>query len=181
MVAQYLLPCPECSHSIPVSPQMAGREVDCPECNHTLEIPTLGKLRQYEVQAESSESDQPKLERNRTRGLLFSTGLILTAIFGIGAAALYYTAQNRAVDIDVEKVIEEATAPFETAAPGDLYRAWAQTPRELGEWHEYEFVRLNREAKVLQTFAHILAALAAIGLIIFLVSFVVPARPQTSR
>lgn len=176
MAVQYLLPCSKCAHPIPVAPQLAGGQVDCPECGHPQEVPTLGRLRALESIGEEEPQTRQEREARRGRGLLFSLGLILTVVFGLGAATLFYMGSQREVDIDVEQRITEQLAMYENATPSDLYIAWENRPEELGEWREYEFVQSNREGYVLKLFSYILMGVAAIGVALLLASFLRPTQ-----
>lgn len=177
MAVQYLLPCPECAQPIPVTPQLAGGHLDCPACGHNLEVPTLGALRRLESVGEETAAVDQAGDRNRAKGLLFSLGLILTVIFGIGAAVLYFMGGQREIDTSFrQEQIESQLAAIDTAPPADLYAAWVERPKELGEWREDPAASINRESDVLKVFSYILMAVAALGLVLFLTSFALPAR-----
>ena len=172
MSAQYLLPCPHCKQSIPVAAKHAGSQKNCPGCKETVDVPKLGILRQYGDQAESGPA-KTVVERSRTKGLLFSLGLIIAVLAGAGGAALYGMGQQRHVDVDVEAEIDKSLAGFDAMPPAQVFDEWANRPDDLGEWHEMEFIEKNREAAVLFASAYSVFAIGGIGLVMLLSSFAI--------
>ncbi|MEM9588021.1 MAG: hypothetical protein AAGA03_12140 [Planctomycetota bacterium] len=87
----YLLPCPECSQSLTVSPAQAGDHVDCPSCQASIAIPKLGELRQLETaETDGDAASHRSGEVSFTRQIAFvglamvvTASLLMAAFCGI--------------------------------------------------------------------------------------------------
>ena len=182
MSAQYLLPCPDCENKVPVNARQAGAQVTCPHCNTEIEVPTLGRMKQYQVldPPESDSGPTVPSEQNRLKGLLFAGGLILAVLAGAAAGGIYSMSAKKTIDVDVESEISEMLNQFDQLPVANLYDEWMARPTDLGEWKEFEFVKINKEGNVLRVFSYVFMGLAAIGLLMIGSSFMVGSPPQAT-
>lgn len=116
MADKFLLPCPECGKSTPVSASQAGSTLPC-DCRAVLEVPTIRQMRQLEPLQETRE--EASSEWTARSGAIF-LGVFLTIV--TAAPGIYLIASwPEAPQRDVPKSVAMADAAL-TEMPVD--RTW---------------------------------------------------------
>lgn len=124
----YLLPCPRCDASVPITTSQAGGVADCPACHAQVEVPTLGKVRQLPM-SESGIASAQKREAATSSG----GGSISFLVLGLIATAALVIAGFCGIRwflIDVPMTTETHIAEYEKAyrglEPARLVREYEQ-------------------------------------------------------
>ena len=175
MSAQFLLPCPQCEHKIPVSAKHAGGQAVCSGCQTDVDIPKLRDLKLYaddaDTSAASSRSTAIPGEQSRAKGLLFALGVLIAIIGSAVGGYVLYSANQKFVRVEFEESLSKVEEKIDSMSPAELYEEWSARPTTLGNWQEFEFIKRNREATVLQTISFIVFGIAGVGLLMVLSSF----------
>lgn len=166
-MATYQLPCPQCDSVLEVSPRHAGQSRECEDCNSPIDIPKLGQLRQLPL-ADGYVEKRTRHSPSRAKSWLFSGGLLIASLFGLGGFALHSYAKTLYSDIGTaaEQYAQFTGESLKSAPPADLYEWWTKTSgTDLGEWKEHPGVGYNVQSKILTNIAYGMYTLAGLGLL----------------
>jgi hypothetical protein len=174
MSSRFLLPCPECNHSIELVATQAGQSIECPECNLQTEAPKLGILRQLPIVAQAQST---KTSRNSgIKRSLFTAGLAISVLMGGIGAALYNYASSLIKDPQLDQVFASMSEQLEQLKAPELLDIWSQMRFEeeaIGEWREMEYASNNTQGTILKRLSYGLFGIASIGLLMLIGSFMI--------
>jgi hypothetical protein len=130
-MAKYRFPCPKCGHVAMVSEDQAGASLHCAGCGAATTLPTLMQIRRLEPADDvrgSGGRDAMRIERERSRrgwgAGLFTIGLLLALIGGVGALAFWYVRSTiELVDIDPSLLGDFYQEARDLPAP-DAFQEW---------------------------------------------------------
>ncbi len=174
-MARYIFSCPECNAPMEVAVQHAGQSRECPECLAVVEIPTLGKLKQLPATETFSTRAQPR-RQGSLRSWLFSGGLLVAALMGVGGLALQTYARTLYSDVGKFKQTFETitTESIDKMPDYEVFEWWTEmNARDLGEWKEHPGVGYNVQSRILTNIAYGMYAFGGLGLLCLLSSFMV--------
>jgi hypothetical protein len=114
----YLLPCPSCQASIPLSPSQAGNETSCPACQSSVTVPKLGDLRQLPQAEQDSSVDRPQgvpISSGGSTGfailgLIATASLVVAAFCGIRWSLIEVSSSTEAHIADYREAYRSLTA-----------------------------------------------------------------------
>ena len=146
----YLLPCPNCQASIPLSPSQAGDQTTCSGCHASVKVPNLGQLRQLPIVEDDTNVDHHQgveISTGRSTGFVI-LGLIATASILVAA----YCGIRWSL-IDVSTTTEEHLTSYREAyrslTAAELIREYEQMEEggfELGGPADYKLAEIDRKA-----------------------------------
>jgi hypothetical protein len=172
MPDKYLLPC-ECGQSVTIGISEAGKEVSC-TCGRKMVVPSLRMIRQLKP---ASDAPMPKGPAwNPVKGFIFAAGALL-AIGGMIVAGHSYFIYSRVVEYQPSsEMLTESLKMIETMDPVELWEAWHFVKDHgLEEAGTSDFAQAKSIAESKLQQSYIGATAAAIGLLLALISFFLPA------
>lgn len=175
LMALYQLPCPKCDSFLEVSARHAGQTRDCENCHVAVDVPKLGQLRNLDP-VEGHVEKRVNRAPSQARSWMFTGGLLLLSLFGLGGFALHLYAQTLYSNIGAvtEHYTQVTAESIPKVPPHELYEWWTKTAGvELGEWKEHPNVGKNVQHKILTNIAFGMYALAGIGLLCMLGSMLI--------
>ena len=183
----YLLPCSksDCQQKIEVETRHAGGTIACPKCGTDVSVPRLRELKQLappEISGKGSDSDK-FTQPNRTKSVLFSSGLGLAVIagaigwviFNYGSGLVEETASA------VGYATNNVNVPVQDAEPEILWDLWHSNPiidDELPDWSESIWTRYNKQGKILRNISYGIFGVAGIGALLMVGSFILPSKTK---
>lgn len=147
----YLISCPHCSSSIPVSPSQAGDDIRCGHCGENVPIPKLGVLRQLpratDDSAEPSGATKPAKTTGGTSFGFVATALVATASLLVAG---FCTVRWALVDVPMNTTahIAEYEEAYQTASPAALIREFQEMEErgiELPVPYKYKRLELTKQ------------------------------------
>ncbi len=174
MADTYLLPCPECNATIPVTVRMAGQDISCSQCGVSTEVPRLGTMKQLARETNDTDGKSSSGSSSRFASALFSLGLLALAVGAIGGFFLHRYAGNMISPVDVQTEVirtQEQLDEFPSYMIWDLWDSFEK--QELGEYRETGFVQSNAQGRILMNVAYGLFALSGLGLLAMIVSLAI--------
>ena len=103
----YLLPCPQCQHSLEVQSRQAGQTVQCSECQHSFDAPRLGELKNLQQVVATETGSASSAPSSMLKRWLFTLGLAMTVLLGASGVGVYQFASSIQNEINLEKALEE--------------------------------------------------------------------------
>ena len=174
---QYLLPC-ECGARSPVEVGQAGQQILC-NCGRRIEVPTMRVIRTLEPADGNASSfgTGARLAWGPTRGFIFSLGLLIAAIGGIGGAGLAWL-QSRIEPVDHSR---EFARQIDEMGPYEAFYEWSQhLNRGLMQSPPQEVLEQQRK-RSMQRWSKIGLIAAALGGVASAIALLVPARAGAPR
>jgi hypothetical protein len=154
--------------------------MQCIHCQSLVEIPKLGELRRLPTEGESEVNRRGRTTHgqspNRTKGWLFSGGLVIAVMFAAAGFALLNYANSLYHNVtDYTNRVEQVSGEvIDAMKPSELWDWWGQVNQvELGEWQENSRVGSNIQSAILKKVAYALFAISGVGVISILSSFAV--------
>ena len=100
-----------------------------------------------------------------TRRMLFSVGLLVAVVLGLGGLALYQYASSMIVDVDWDLTFEQSEQQIDQLSPSQLLSVWSQSQVEQGlsEWQEQDLASFNTQGEILCNVAYGMWLIAALG------------------
>lgn len=178
-MAHHIFACPQCNAPMEVATQHAGQSRECPQCHAMVEIPKLGVLKQLPTTEETPTRKQSR-RQGSLRSWLFSGGLLVAALMGVGGLALQTYARTLYSDVGKFKRNFEATTTDSIDAMKDyeVLEWWTEmNTRGLGEWKEHPGIGYNVQSKILTWIAYGMYGLGGLGLLCLVSSFML-GRPD---
>jgi hypothetical protein len=180
MAPTYQFPCPKCQYENVIERRHAGQLIECPKCQHTLEIPKLRDFASLSATADSKPHVAAKIS-HPLRPWFFVIGLGALVLCGItGYLLLDYA--NRMMRLGEEYTESVAPPFFDDRSHDELWASWYeffQEKRDLPPWQPSKIKLTYDQGVLFQYFAYGLFALAAIGAVLMICSFVL--RDQAVR
>jgi hypothetical protein len=174
MPIQYLLPCPDCEHTLSLTTSQAGQPLQCPHCDSSVDAPKLGTLKQLPVQEDTATTQSASNDGSTGwKRHVFAFGLITAVVAGIAGIALFFYAQSLFTPTDVEGHITMMDNELDQLTPVQLWDLWHQQEYDdgLGEWTELKYVGYNKQSEYLRYIAYGLLGIAGLGVVTLLSSF----------
>lgn len=179
MSKSYLLPCPQCEHKLEVEGRQAGRSLNCPQCDSSVEVPTFRVLKSLATD-DTSDSSHDRTSgggQSTLKGILFTVGLGLAVIAGVGGWALYNYASDMVsrTNFEADVVSDTVNAPVDDATVVELWDVWEGTINggDLPDWEEANWTRYNKQGNILLTGAYVVFGISGIGFLVMMSSFLV--------
>jgi hypothetical protein len=143
----YLLPCPNCQASIPLSPSQAGDQTKCPGCQSGVAIPNLGQLRQLPVAEDVDQPQRAEISSGHSTGVVV-LGLIATAsILVAGFCGIRWSLVE--VSSSTEEHVESFRQAYQSLTAAELIREYEQMEDggfELSGPIDYKLAEITRNA-----------------------------------
>lgn len=180
MAKCYLLPCKNCGNPLQVEGRHAGRSLDCSKCGETVDVPTFRELKALQVDGggDSKDTSRDETRPSPLKGLLFSVGLGVAVIFGLGGWGLYAYASQLITNtiFNADDKVERMNEPVDDASVTELYDVWANTIEgvDLPDWQEANWNRYNKQGRILRNFSYGILGVAALGIALIFSSFFIP-------
>ena len=124
----YRLTC-DCGETLTVTARQAGQRLPCPSCEQGYEVPSLREIR--ELQASTPTPSVPSASGwTRTRGSLFSIGLLLSVIGWTVTG--YFAWQRSGINTDPLRLedLQFARSP-DQLSPSQSWEAWETAFRDV--------------------------------------------------
>ena len=171
----YLLPCPQCQHSLELAPRQAGQSVQCPQCEHSFDAPRLGELKQLDRVAVTGGGPATPGPSSVLKRWLFTLGLAMTVLLGAAGVGVYQFASSIQQEIDAEGALQDMQTRIEEMSDAEVYRVAASYDAEdtIGEYFQPDSVKSNKQGEILKYVAYGFLGLAASGLLMLIGSFLV--------
>ncbi len=132
----------------------------------------MRQMQQLPVEEEGNQVAAGKTQKNETKSLLFSGGLLVAVLAGILGFALSRYASSLSTQSTLDQQIEFGQGQIDRLPPGPLWDAWqAMTAEGLPDWKETHEVKYNKQAVYLSYIAIGLYAIAALGCVMLATSF----------
>jgi len=147
----YLISCPSCETTIPVSPAQAGDQTTCPDCSSSVDIPKLGELRLMPP-AEQTADDRKNLaivETSAARN--FGFGLFAFIAAGCLLVGSYCGIRWFLTDVPVttEQHIAELRTGYKMLDPALLIREYEEMEKyglDLPKPYNYKIAENTKRA-----------------------------------
>ena len=173
-MANHLLLCPACEHKIEVETRQAGQSLQCSGCGIDVEAPKLGELRKLPV-AQTDLQTASKKSVSGIRKVLFAVGLGMAVLFGAAGLSLHLYARSLYVPVDVASILEKSQQEAEKLTDVEVYQIASDINRvqTTTDFREPPFLKANKQSAILSYFAYGLYAIAGLGLLMLIGSFIV--------
>ena len=172
----YLLPCPNCQHSIELQTRQAGQSISCPQCSTSFDAPRLGELKQLpQKESEDAPSNHSQNSSSQLKRWLFTLGLAFAVLFGCAGAGLYWYAGSIQREVDADTAVASQAADIDNLTDAEVYQVAATINSEdtLGEYFQPAVIKNNKQGEILKFIAYGLLALAGVGLLALIGAFFV--------
>ena len=171
----YLLPCPQCQHSMELASRQAGQNVQCPQCEHSFDAPPLGELKQLERVAATESGTTTAAPSSTLKRWLFTLGLAMTVLLGAAGVGVYQFANSIQQEIDADGALKDIETRIQEMSDAEVYRVAVTYNLEdsIGEYFQPNSVKSNKQGEILKYVACGFFGLAAAGLLMLIGSFMI--------
>lgn len=177
MAARYAYECPECNSAIELSTTQAGQSLKCDSCGAAVMAPKLGVIKNLQRTDTDGVSSKKTAKTAKLgsplKSWLFTGGLLLAVLAGIGGAAAQYRANQFHVSIDIEDIVDSEFKGIDEAPASEIYGVLAGATQDdfQLEYSEAPYRTLNIKSGIIQWVAWSCFGVAGFGLLMLLSSF----------